>query len=131
MNKKIIALISIGLFTISIGYVAAYVMSASPSDQKTYFFKKPFEIISIFYSAIERNELRAFDQVLSKDMIVPVNVQYIYDLGSPVPQISIYSKLKKAIPIPADPSCSAGGITAVLDHEGQIISTSVHVHFCE
>lgn len=131
MYKKYIPLLLLSLLIATFGYVVAHVPTETPTDQKTYFFKKPFEIVAIFYHAIERNELRAFDQILTKEMIVPVNVHYIYDLSSPLPQISIYSELKKPIPVPADPSCSVGGITAILDHEGHIISTSVHIFLCE
>jgi len=130
MKKIFIQLTLLSLFLICIGYAAAFVIE-SPTDQKTYFFKKPFEIINMFYKAVDHAELRAFDKTLSREMIIPIRVEYIYELSSPIPQINVHSEIIDPISIPADPNCKAGAITATLDTEGHILGTSVHVHFCD
>ena len=130
MKKIIIQLTLLILLLASITYIAAHV-TESPTEQKTYHYKNPFEIVSMFYKAVDNNELRAFDKILSREMITPVRVEYLYELGSPTPQINVYSTIKDPIAIPEQPNCKACAITATIDTEGHILKTSVHVHFSE
>ena len=60
-------------------------------------------------------------------MLDPVQVKYVYTYNEDEPSISIYSLLKQPIKIPGMDECTAGGVEVVLDVDGNIIDSSVHI----
>lgn len=130
MRKIIFQTIAFVILVISTSYGVALIIE-SPTDKKTYHFKKPLNIINIFYDAVDRNELTVFDQIVMREMIIPIHVEYIYELSSPIPNIRVYSKFKTPIIIPAQPNCKATAISATISTDGQIMSTTAHITHCD
>lgn len=88
---------------------------------------KPHEIIEIFYAALKRGELIVFEQRYDKSMIIPLRVEYIYELNGTVPVVKIYSELKRLTPVPLHEGIKLRGISAILNDDGHIIEIRVHV----
>ena len=50
-------------------------------------------IINLFLDAVERGELIVFEQVLSRSMLEPINISYVYNIENDDITISLYSRL--------------------------------------
>ena len=90
-------------------------------------FHDPHEIVEIYFQAVDRGELVVFERKLNKSMLVPVSVEYVYELESAIPRVKVYSELKQPVPVPGQESCKLRGISAVLDADGRIIETEAHI----
>ena len=85
------------------------------------------EVVNIFLVAVDRGELIVFDNTISRDILDPVQVKYIYSFNDDEPSISIYSLLKYPLKIPGVDDCTAGAIEVLLDIDGTIIDSSIHI----
>lgn len=85
------------------------------------------EVVEIFLVAVDRGELIVFDNIISRNMLDPVQVKYIYSFNDDEPSISIYSLLKYPLTIPGVDDCTAGAIEVLLDIDGTIIDSSIHI----
>jgi len=85
------------------------------------------EVVDIFLVAVDRGELIVFDNTISRDILDPVQVKYIYSFNDDEPSISIYSLLKYPLKIPGVDDCTAGAIEVLLDIDGTIIDSSIHI----
>ena len=90
-------------------------------------FTDPREVVRIFLKAVDRGELMVFDQKLDRSRIIPVRVEYVYELDSLTSRMKVYSELKHPSPVPDHPDCRLRGVSAILDNYGHIIETVAHV----
>ena len=88
---------------------------------------KPYKIIDMFLKAVDRGELVVFEQQIDKSILIPLRVEYIYELNGSQPTVIIYSEVKKLIPIPEHKDIKLRGISTVLDSLGHIVEIRVHV----
>jgi hypothetical protein len=122
------------LASIAILFFAAGITIASVKTSSDYEIKpvpqpenKFYEVIEIFLIAVDRGELVVFDKIISRNMLDPVQVKYIYSFNNEDPSISIYSLFKWPLKIPGVDDCTAGGIEVTLDLDGTIIDSSIHI----
>jgi hypothetical protein len=92
-----------------------------------YKYTDPHEAVQVFLKAVDRGELTVFDRKIEKSMLVPVRVEYVYELDSAVPTIKVYSRLKEPIAIPGSETCKVYEVGAILDASGTIIKIESHV----
>lgn len=88
----------------------------------------PREAVQTFLKAVRREELTLFDYTVDSSMIKPTRVEYVYELGSAIPTVTIYAELKKPLDIPGQPHLEVRAVTAVLDFAGGIVSTKAHAY---
>lgn len=84
------------------------------------------EVFKIFLLAVDRGQLKLFDKTLSREMVKPIRVEYIYTVETPHPQVKVYSELKKPMSIPSIPDANIIGVSGVMDASGNIIETTAH-----
>ena len=84
------------------------------------------EVFNIFLQAVDRGQLKLFDKTLSRDMVEPKRVEYVYTPETPYPMIKIYSALKDPMPLPTMPDANIIGVSGVMDASGNIIETTAH-----
>jgi hypothetical protein len=90
-------------------------------------FSEPHEVIGTYLNAVNRGELIVLDRKIEKSMLIPIRVEYVYELDSAIPRIKVYSKLKQPIPVPGQENCNIKGVSAILDINGSIIETEAHI----
>ena len=90
---------------------------------------EPYFIFPVFLKAVSRGELVVFDRRIEESMLIPVRVEYVYELDSAVPTIKVYSKLKDPMSVPGHDNCKVKGISVTLDANGGIIKIESHVGF--
>ena len=98
-----------------------------PLDRIKPQFHEPHEVVEIYFQAVGRGELVVFDRKLDKSMLIPVRVEYVYELDSAIPRIKVYSELKEFMPVPGQTNCKLRGVSVILDADGRIIETEAHI----
>ena len=98
-----------------------------PSGTVTSEFHEPHEVIEIYLKAVSRGELMVFGQQLTKSMLTPIRVEYVYELTNAIPRIKVYSELKTPLPVPAQADCKIRGVSAILNADGRIVETQAHI----
>ena len=84
------------------------------------------EVFNVFLRAVDDGQLKLFDKTLSRDMVVPLRVEYVYTAELPYPVVKVYSELKKPMPLPTMPDANIIGVSGVMDFSGNIIETTAH-----
>ena len=84
------------------------------------------EVFNIFLRAVDDGQLKLFDETLSRDMVMPLRVEYVYTAELPYPTVKVYSELKKPMPLPAIPDANIIGVSSVMDFSGNIIENTAH-----
>jgi len=107
-------------------YSYGYVVEEQPGIIKPV-FHEPQEVVEIYLKAVSRGELIVFDSKLSKAMLIPLNVEYVYELNSAIPRIKVYSKLKQPMSVPGQQGCNLRAVSSTLDDDGHIIETEAHI----
>jgi hypothetical protein len=122
------------LLTIAVLLFAAGTTIASVNTSSDYRIKpipqpenKFEEVVEIFLLAVDRGELVVFDNPIRRHMLDPVQVKYVYTFNDDDPTISVYSLLKQPLKIPGVDDCTAGGVEVILDIDGSIIDSSIHI----
>lgn len=77
----------------------------------------PDSLVLRYLDAVDRGELQIFGKKLDRSMIVPVRVEYVYDLSSRAMRTRIYSNLKEPLPVPGQPGCQILGVSAVMEDD--------------
>ena len=126
MNIKIFTLIAFVMLFTAGGKALAHVSNMPPSFVE-HKFDQPREVIKVFLQAVDRGELIVFEQVIDRSMIVPVEVEYVYQLDSAIPRLSVYAELKQPIPVRDADGCEVHAVSAVLDNAGSIVESVVHI----
>lgn len=115
------------LVLISVGNHSVARIAEEPSCPVEQAFYAPYKIIEVFLRAVNRGELVVFEQTLDESMLVPVRVEYVYELGSTDQRVRVYSELTQPLPVPARESMQFRGVSAILNAEGHIIEVEAHV----
>ena len=85
-------------------------------------------ILNLFLDAVERDGLIIFEQKITRSMINPAQVAYIYDIEKDELTISIYSKLKSPIMIPHyDEKFYVDAVSVVVGESGEVEIVKAHV----
>jgi len=87
----------------------------------------PIKIINVFFQAVKRGELIIFDKKIDKSMLIPIRVEYVYELDGSKPTINVYSDLKYKLPIPKHDGIYVRGVSTILNDTGRIIEVRAHV----
>jgi hypothetical protein len=61
-------------------------------------------------------------------MLVPVRVEYVYEIRGRTTRVKVHSNLKTPLPVPGQPDCEITSVSAVLE-DGQITETESHLRF--
>ena len=115
-------LVAAGMAIASVNISSDYEIKPVPQPENKF-----DEVVEIFLIAVDRGELIVFDNTISRDILDPVQVKYIYSFNDDDPSISIYSLLKHPLKIPGVDDCTAGAIEVLLDIDGTIIDSSIHI----
>ncbi|HYA37751.1 MAG TPA: hypothetical protein VEI74_05715 [Candidatus Methylomirabilis sp.] len=86
----------------------------------------PRLVVDVFLEAVDRGELIVFKKRISRSMLEPERVEYIYALDDHAPTVKVFSALKKPFPFPDMPEVLVEGITGALDWNGHITESTVH-----
>jgi len=85
-------------------------------------------ILNLFLDAVERDGLVVFEQKITRSMIKPIQVAYIYDVEKEEMAISIYSKLISPIMIPHyDEAFYVDGVSVIVGETGTIEIIKAHI----
>jgi len=90
-------------------------------------FYSPHDIVEIYFKAVSNGELTVFNRLLDKSMLIPLRIEYIYEINSDKSSRKIYSELKQPMDVPGQECCRIHGISAILDADGHIIETEIHI----
>lgn len=126
MKVRYFALIAFVMVIVDSNYTYAHILERQP-DSITLKFHEPHDVIDMYFKAVSRGELIVFNQKLDKSMLKPIQVEYVYKLDSVIPIVKVYSELKQPMPVPAVESFRDHGVSAILDTDGRIIETKVHI----
>ncbi len=83
-------------------------------------------ILNAYLEAVDRGELRTFDRNLERSEIIPVQVQYNYQIASETMEIRVYSDLKEPVPVPGQPGALVQSVNSIIE-DGKIVETESHV----
>jgi len=108
------------------GSTYAHVTGISPHPVE-HEFDEPREIVRLYLKAVERGELVVFDQTLDASLLIPVRVEYVYELNNAIPRVKVYAEFKQPMSVPGQTDCQARGVSAVLDDAGSIVEIEIHV----
>ena len=117
-----VLLLAAGINFASVNISPDYTIKPVPQPQNKF-----EEVVEIFLIAVDRGELVVFGNTITRNMLDPVQVKYVYTFNDDNPSISIYSLLLQPLKIPGMDDCAAGGIEVTLDIDGTIIDSSVHI----
>ena len=84
------------------------------------------EVFGIFLKAVDLGQMQLFDKTLTREMLHPLKVEYIYTLEDQYPTVNVYSELLKPISLPAMPDVYIIGVSGIMDVSGNIIESIAH-----
>ena len=84
-------------------------------------------LMDLFFQTIDRGELNIFDKIVSRDMITPTQLAYVYQLNGDEAIISIFCHVNSRISVPDHPHLYIDGISIHLDQQGNILNVKSHV----
>lgn len=87
--------------------------------------EEPDSIIQGFNEAVDRGELSVFGHRIERSMIVPLRVEYVYDLASRALLVKVYSNLKTPLPVP-ERQCKVRALGAIMQ-DGRIVEIESHI----
>lgn len=83
-------------------------------------------VIRLFMKSVARGELLLFNKVIYQGSIKPLRIEYLYNIEEKYQTVKVYSSLHDEIYHPDVPDIRIKGITAVLNHQGNIIEVIAH-----
>jgi hypothetical protein len=83
-------------------------------------------VLKSYLDAVDRGELRTFGRRLERSELIPVRVEYIYQISSGTMEIKVYSDLKEPVPVPGQPGSKVLGVSSTMD-DGKIVETESHI----
>lgn len=87
--------------------------------------EEPENVIQRFNEAVDRGELTVYGRTLKRSMIVPLRVEYVYDLASRAMLIRVYSDLKTPLPVP-ERECKVRALGAIMQ-DGRVVEIESHI----
>ena len=125
---NIVLKIVVFFLLISVSGITASETSSSEDEIKEHRKLESHLILNLFLDAIERDGLVVFEQKITRSMIKPAQVAYIYDIEKDELTISIYSKLKSPIMIPHyDEKFYVDAVSVVVGETGDVEIVKAHV----
>lgn len=88
------------------------------------------EIIWLYYTAVDRGELKLFGSTVRRDRLEPSRIEYVYDLNGTQQGITSYKVYARLQPL-ARPDSSMPDIPvigALLNTQGEIIDSEAHFY---
>lgn len=98
-----------------------------PADIPEPQFNEPRHIVRLYLIAVDRGELQVFTHQISKAMILPTRVEYIYKIDDPVPTIRVFSELTEPLSVLYCDECRVRGVSAVLTPDGRLTNIEAHI----
>lgn len=86
----------------------------------------PDTLVQQYLDAVDHGELTVFGTRLERTMLVPVRVEYVYDLASRTMLIKVHAHLKTPLPVPGRSDCRILSVSATLE-DGSIAEIESHV----
>jgi hypothetical protein len=86
----------------------------------------PDRLVDTFLKAVDHGELTIYGQTLTREMINPTQVEYVYDLVSRKTKLRIHATLKEPLKLPGQPGCRILCISAEME-DGRIVEIESHV----
>jgi len=86
----------------------------------------PDNLIHHYLQAVDRGELVIFGHKLDRSMIVPVRIEYVYELSSRTTRIKVHANLKVPLPVPGQGDCQILAVGAFME-DGHIVEIESHV----
>jgi hypothetical protein len=86
----------------------------------------PDQVIKVYLEAVGRGELMIFEKRITRSMLKPERVEYVYTLDSRLPRVSVFSTLTVSLPFPDMPDLLVEGVTGFLDWKGRITDSTIH-----
>jgi hypothetical protein len=86
----------------------------------------PDQLVDTFLKAVDRGELTIYGQTLTREMINPIQVEYVYDLLSRKTKLRIHATLKEPLTLPDQPGCRILCISAEME-DGSIVEIESHL----
>ena len=86
----------------------------------------PDQLVDAFLQAVDRGELRIYGRTLTREMINPTQVEYVYDLLSRKTSLRIHATLKEPLRLPDQPGCRILCISAEME-DGRIVEIESHL----
>lgn len=83
-------------------------------------------IVRDYLDAVDRGELRTFDRKLERDEIIPIRVEYNYQIATGTMEIKVYSNLKEPLVVPGQAGMVVRSVCSIVD-DGKIVETESHV----
>jgi hypothetical protein len=121
--RLLIIMVAGVLFSAAVSAAAALQSADIPDPQ----FNEPRHIVRLYLIAVDRGELHIFTHHISKAMISPARVEYIYKLDDPVPTIRVFSVLIEPLSVLHCDECRVHGVSAVLTPDGRLTNIEAHI----
>lgn len=86
----------------------------------------PDRLVDAFLKAVDRGELTIYGRSLTREMINPTQVEYVYDLLSRKTSLRIHATLKEPLKLPDQPGCRILCISAEME-DGRIVEIESHL----
>ena len=86
----------------------------------------PDRLVDAFLKAVDRGELTIYGQTLTREMIDPTQVEYVYDLVSRETRLRVHATLKQALKLRDQPGCRILCISAEME-DGRIVEIESHL----
>lgn len=83
-------------------------------------------IVNDYLEAVDRGELQSFGHKMERTEIVPVKVEYIYQIASGTMEIRVTSNLKEPLAVPGQAGVVVRSVCSVMA-DGRIVETESHV----
>jgi hypothetical protein len=86
----------------------------------------PDRLVDAFLKAVDRGELTIYGRSLTREMINPTQVEYVYDLLSRKTSLRIHATLKEPLKLRDQPGCRILCISAEME-DGRIVEIESHL----
>ena len=126
MKARYFSLLAFVMVMVGSNYSFAYIIERPPAPMKQQ-LHEPHKVVELYLKAVSRGELIVFERKLDRSMLIPVRVEYVYELNSAMPTVKVYSELKEPMSVPVLENSRIRGVSAIVDADGHIIETGAHI----
>lgn len=124
MRRLTLIFLVIGFSLLGSGYTASG--TYCPLDPNRPHIAGAETIVLGYLDAVDRGELRIFNRKLERSEIIPVRVEYIYEIAKGKMEIRVYSNLKEPAANTNQPGSKVYGVNSTIE-DGRIVETESHV----
>ena len=90
-------------------------------------YRAPFDVVKVFLAAVDRGEVEVFGHILKRAMLIPLRVEYLYELDTLDVSVKIFATLSHPIAVPQLQGMNIFAVSAILDSQGDVTEVSAHV----